>query len=193
VSSRNGARAAAPWTPGPLERRWWDTFLASFKRYAEREAMATLPAATAEVTVDASPEEAFRIFTEEIGLWWRRGTPYWNDRERGLSVRIEPGVGGRFVEVYDLEEGSGFEVGRVTAWEPGRRLALTWTQVGWPQGVATDLEVTFEAVGGGTRVRLEQTGFERVGAEAARFLEGYAMGWKQVLGWFAARANAPSG
>jgi hypothetical protein len=77
-----------------LERRWWDSFLASFKRYAEREAMATLPAATAEVTVDASPEEAFRIFTEEIGLWWRRGTPYWNDRERGLSVRIEPGWAG---------------------------------------------------------------------------------------------------
>jgi uncharacterized protein YndB with AHSA1/START domain len=155
--------------------------------------MARLPAATAEVTVEASPDETFRIFTEEIGLWWRRDTRYWNDRERGLSVRIEPGVGGRFLEVYDLEEGSGFEVGRVTAWEPGRRLALTWTQVGWPQGVATDLEVTFEPVGGGTLVRLEQSGFERVGAEAARFLEGYAMGWKQVLGWFAARVNAPSG
>lgn len=38
---------------------------------------------TTEVTVDPSTEEAFRIFTEEIGLWWRRGTPYWNDAERG--------------------------------------------------------------------------------------------------------------
>ena len=58
--------------------------------------MPTLPAATAEVRVAATPEEAFRIFTDEIGLWWRRGTRYWNDAERGLSVRIEPGVGGRF-------------------------------------------------------------------------------------------------
>ena len=48
------------------------------------------------------------MFTDEIGLWWRRDTPYWNDRERGLSVRIKPYVGGRFVEVYDLETGSGW-------------------------------------------------------------------------------------
>ena len=33
------------------------------------------------------------------------------------------GVGGRFVEVYDLETGAGIEVGRVTVWEPGERLA----------------------------------------------------------------------
>jgi hypothetical protein len=77
--------------------------------------MSTLPAATAEVVVDASLEDAFRAFTEEIGLWWRRGTPYWNDPERGLTIRIEPGVGGRFIEPYDLEAGTGLEVGRVTA------------------------------------------------------------------------------
>jgi hypothetical protein len=74
----------------------------------------TLPAVTAQVTVDASPEDAFRIFTDEIGLWWRRDTPYWNDRARGLTIRIEPGIGGRFLEVYDLEAETGFEVGRVT-------------------------------------------------------------------------------
>jgi uncharacterized protein YndB with AHSA1/START domain len=159
--------------------------LHSYKRYAESDPVPTLPAATAEVIVDASAEDAFRIFTDEIGLWWRRGTPYWNDAERGLSMRIEPRVGGRFIEVYDLETETGFEVGRVTAWEPGRRLALTWTQVGWPDGATTDIEVTFEPAGEATRVRLEQTGFERVGAEAEGFREAYSMGWKEVLGWFA--------
>ncbi len=144
--------------------------------------------ATAEVLVEAPPEQAFAIFTDEIGLWWRTDTPYWNDSERGRSVRIEPGVGGRFVEVYDLETGEGFDVGRVTAWEPGRRLALTWTQVGWPEGVATDIEVTFEPVAGGTRVRLEQTGFERV-PDAENYIGGYDSGWKDVLGWFAERAT----
>ena len=140
--------------------------------------------AQAEVVVGATPEEAFAIFTDEIGLWWRRDTPYWNDRERGLTLRIEPYVGGRFVEVYDLETQEGFEVGRVTAWEPGRRFALTWTQVGWPEGGFTDVEVTFAAEGDGTRVRLEQSGFERVpGAE--QFVGGYDTGWKTVLGFFA--------
>jgi len=145
--------------------------------------------ATAEVTVPVAPREAFALFTEDIGLWWRRDTPYWNDRERGASIRIEPGVGGRFVEVYDVETGSGMEVGRVTAWEPGRRLALTWTQAGWPEGASTDLVIDFiPADGGATLVRLEHSGFERVRG-ALEFLEGYAGGWKELLGWFAEHAS----
>ena len=151
--------------------------------------MPTLPAATAEVLVDAPPDEAFHLFTAEIGLWWRRDTPYWNDRERGLSVTIEPYVGGRFLEVYDLDAGTGLEVGRVTEWEPGQRFAMTWTQVGWPEGVSTDIEVSFEAEGAGTRVRLTQSGFERVGPQGESFRAGYDMGWKEVLGWFAERVN----
>jgi uncharacterized protein YndB with AHSA1/START domain len=147
-------------------------------------------AARAEVTVPAPPEDAFTLFTEDIGLWWRRDTPYWNDRERGLSVRIEPGVGGRFVEVYDLESGTGMEVGRVTAWEPGRRLALTWTQTGWPEGATTDLEISFEPAGDGdTLVRLEHTGFERIPG-ALDFVAGYDAGWNEILGWFAEHARA---
>jgi uncharacterized protein YndB with AHSA1/START domain len=143
-----------------------------------------LPAATAEVVVDASPDDAFQAFTDEIGMWWRRGTPYWNDVERGLSIRIEHGVGGRFMEVYDLDTGAGYEVGRVTAWEPGRRFAMTWTQTGWPDGVTTDVEVTFKPESRQTRVTLRHTGFERVGPEAEEFLAGYSMGWIEVLGWF---------
>jgi uncharacterized protein YndB with AHSA1/START domain len=150
--------------------------------------MATRQAARAEVVVHASPEEAFQIFTDEIGLWWRQDTPYWNDPARGLSIRIEPRVGGRFIEVYDLERGTGLEVGRVRAWEPGQRLALTWTQVGWPEGVSTHIEITFEPARGGTLVRLEQTGFERV-PDAERYLPGYDAGWKTVLGWYTARVN----
>lgn len=134
--------------------------------------------------VPVPPGEAFALFTEDIGLWWRRGTPYWNDSTRGLSLRIEPGIGGRFIEVYDLESGEGFEVGRVTAWQPGRRLALTWTQVGWPDQTSTQVEVTFEPTSGGTAVSLEHSGFERV-PEGQRFVAGYAEGWHQILAWFA--------
>lgn len=151
--------------------------------------MAARQAVRAEVVVEASPEEAFAIFTDEIGLWWRRDTPYWNDRGRGLTIRIEPGVGGRFLEVWDLESGAGFEVGRVTVWEPGVRFAFTWTQLGWPAEVSTDVEVSFEPLEDGTLVRIEQTGFERV-PEAERYLAGYDAGWKEVLGWFAERIKA---
>lgn len=150
------------------------------------------PIATAEVTVEATPDEAFALFTDEIGLWWRTGTPYWNDAERGLSVRIEPYVGGRFMEIYDLDTGEGFEVGRVTAYEPGSRLALTWTQADWPPATTTNIEITFEPADGGTRVRLEHSGFEQV-PNAAAFAGGYDQGWKEVLGWFAGHATHDGG
>jgi uncharacterized protein YndB with AHSA1/START domain len=179
--------------PGPSSRRWWSTILTSYKRHTERKTLPTLPAATAQVAVDASPDDAFRIFTEEIGLWWRRGTPYWNDPVRGLSIRIEPGIGGRFLEVYDLETETGFEVGRVTTWEPGRRLAFTWINLGWPEGVTTDVELTFEPHGDETLVTLRHSGFERLGPDAERLMTGYDMGWKEVVGWFAERINAPAG
>jgi uncharacterized protein YndB with AHSA1/START domain len=144
--------------------------------------------ATAEVVVDASPEQAFALFTEEIGMWWRRDSPYWNDPERAASILIEPRVGGRFVEVHDPETREGFEIGHVTAWEPGRRLGLTWRQADWPDGASTDVEVRFEAAGAGTRVRLEHSGFELVpGAEA--FVGGYDAGWKEIAGWFEAHAR----
>ena len=147
--------------------------------------------ATAEVVVPAPPHDAFAIFTDEVGLWWRTGTPYWNDPERGLLVRIEPYVGGRFMEVHDVDTGEGFEVGRVTAWEPGRHLALSWTQVGWPDDATTDVEISFEPHEGGTRVRVEHSGFERF-PESASFIGGYDTGWKELLGWYAEHTNKES-
>jgi uncharacterized protein YndB with AHSA1/START domain len=148
--------------------------------------------ATAEVVVDATPQDAFSLFTDEIGLWWQTGTRYWNDPERGRTVRIEPYVGGRFMEIYDLETGEGFEVGRVTSYEPGERLAFTWTQADWPEGTETAIEITFTSANGGTRVRLEHSGFEAV-PNAEAFAGGYDAGWKEVLGWFAGHAHDNGG
>ncbi len=146
--------------------------------------------ARAEVVVDADAEPAFRLFTDEIGLWWRAGTRYWNDPERGLFLRLEPGVGGRWIEVYDAETGAGFEVGRVTEWRPGERLGLTWTQSAWPPGRSTDITVTFAPAGPGrTRVRIEHAGFERLGPAAAEAGAGYQAGWAEVLGWLAAHVR----
>lgn len=150
--------------------------------------------ARAEVVVDATPDAAFRIFTDEIGLWWRTGTRYWNDPERGLYLRIEPGVGGRWIEVYDAETGTGFEVGRVTEWRPGERLGLTWTQSAWPPGRPTDITVTFAPAGdAATRVAIVHSGFERLGPGAAEAGAGYEAGWADVLGWLADHSRTPAG
>ena len=54
--------------------------------------------------------------------------------------------------------------------------------------MTTDIVVSFEAAGAGTRVRIEQTGFERLGAAAIPSSAGYEAGWNEVLGWFAEHA-----
>jgi hypothetical protein len=46
--------------------------------------------ATASFEAPCGPAAAFDIFTADIGLWWKRGTNYWNDVHKGLQLRIEP-------------------------------------------------------------------------------------------------------
>jgi hypothetical protein len=75
-------------------------------------------AARAEVVVPATPEAALPAVRGRDRLLGKPHTPYWNDAARGLYLRVEPGVGGRFVEVHDAETGSGFEIGRVTRGNP---------------------------------------------------------------------------
>lgn len=83
------------------------------------------------------------------------------DKQRRVGLRFEPEVGGRFIEVYDEQSGEGYEIGRITAWEPGARLGYTWRQSDWPEEAVTEVDVRFDAVQGGTRVSVRQTGFEK--------------------------------
>jgi hypothetical protein len=105
--------------------------------------------ARAEVEVEVDPRTAFRAFIEEMDRWWVPGPINFYDSARAVSVRCEPGVGGRLLEVYDQETGEGLELGRITMWEPGELLA-------WHSSV-DDVEITvrFIPVGSGTRVVVE--------------------------------------
>jgi uncharacterized protein YndB with AHSA1/START domain len=142
------------------------------------------PAARASVTVPLDRTAAFRLFTEQIGTWWRRGERFWHDPSRGVSHRIEPRVGGRLLEVY--EDGV-WELGRVLAWEPPTRLAFSWRQSNWEPKETTTVEIRFLPDGDGTRVDLEHTGWEGVHSQVGCEL-GYEKGWSLLLGWFSGHA-----
>jgi uncharacterized protein YndB with AHSA1/START domain len=145
--------------------------------------------ATAAVEVPCDPDTAFSLFTRDIGRWWKRGTRYWNDADRGRELRFEPPsaespAGGRLIEVYDQETGAGFELGRVLAWEPGKRLVFTWRQDDWGPAESTEVEVRFERAGAGTRVVVEHGGWERVRSAGPGLSEGYGHGWAELLGYY---------
>jgi hypothetical protein len=40
--------------------------------------------AVATVVVPCDPGTAFAVFTADIGIWWKRGTNYWNDAGQGV-------------------------------------------------------------------------------------------------------------
>ena len=77
----------------------------------------------AEVEVAVDPAAAFHAFTAELDLWWVRGPINHHNAGRTLAMRCEPGIGGRLLEVYDEATGDALELARITAWEPGVRLA----------------------------------------------------------------------
>jgi uncharacterized protein YndB with AHSA1/START domain len=141
--------------------------------------------ATATIEVPCDPVTAFEIFTGDIGTWWKRDSRHWNDPARAVAMRLDPHAGGRFVEVYDAQTGEGFEIGRVLAWEPGKRLVLTWGQASWQPPEVTEVEVRFEAAGHGTRVTVEHSGWDRVRSAGPRPGEGYGEGWSELLGLYA--------
>ncbi len=100
---------------------------------------------SSEVEVMADPGTAFAAFTEELDLWWVRGPINHHAGGRVLAMRCEPGVGGRLLEEY--EDGA-LELGRITAWEPGERLA-------WRSSLDdVSIDVSFSPAGDGCLVRV---------------------------------------
>ena len=119
------------------------------------------------VEVSLEPQAAFDVFTGEIDAWYRKNERTLADPGRAAAIRFEPGVGGRLLEVYDLQQGGGREMGRITAWEPGRRLVFV-DQLG------TEVEVLFDGADGQTRVTLEHAGWSGCGPRRPSGMPGTA-------------------
>jgi uncharacterized protein YndB with AHSA1/START domain len=143
------------------------------------------------VQVPVDPATAFRLFTADIGTWWRPGPHSLVDPARAVGMVIEPRVGGRWLEVWDTATGEGYEHGRVTTWEPGRRLVIAYRHEALPPEPATEIDVAFEPAGAGTRVVLEHRGWERLPPEVVAAYVRPRM-WGALMSWYVAYAAAAS-
>jgi uncharacterized protein YndB with AHSA1/START domain len=115
--------------------------------------------------VKASPLEAFEVFTQEIAAWWRPNTLFQLTPRGDGVLSFEGGADGRLITT--LPNGKVFEIGRVTAWAPGERLAFTWRQATFAPEQQTEVEVRFEGVGDETRVTVEHRGWHTIPQEHA--------------------------
>jgi hypothetical protein len=129
------------------------------------------------VLVDFAPADAFDLFTRKTASWWPvRTHSYGGDKV--TNVVFEPHVGGR---VYEVTEQGEQDWGRVLEWEPGLRFLLEWL-IGEASG--TEVEVTFEPEGPGSRVILEHRGFSTTDPRGR-----YESGWDVVLAPFVETAS----
>lgn len=108
--------------------------------------------------MNATLLEAFDVFTQEIGVWWRPNSLFELTPRGDGVLRFE----GEARLVTILPSGKAFEIGRVTAWRPGELLAFTWRQATFAPDQITYVEVRFEAVGEETRVTVEHRGWDAI-------------------------------
>jgi uncharacterized protein YndB with AHSA1/START domain len=143
------------------------------------------------ISVAVEPAVAFRVFTEDIDLWWKHGPAYRIGGRRPGALRFEPGLGGRLLETFETAAGERVhETGRITSWEPPTRLVFDWRGVNFAAHERTEVEVRFEPAGDGTRVVLVHRGFAalrpdhpvRHGKEPAAFVADLGMWWAELLG-----------
>jgi uncharacterized protein YndB with AHSA1/START domain len=144
------------------------------------------------ITVEASPERAFEVFTAGIDTWWPR-THHIGSSPMKKTI-VEGRLGGRCYS--EQEDGTDCDWGQILVWEPPHKFVMAW-QISHEWGYQPDLarasevEVRFSAVAEGrTRVDLEHRNFERMGPGGAqmRTMVDSPGGWGTLMEMFAARA-----
>lgn len=147
---------------------------------------------TRSVTVRASRERAFAVFTEKVSTWWPAS--HGIGATEMVDVVIEPRVGGRWYERG--VDGAECEWGTVLAFEPPARLVLAW-HLGADfafdpdPAKASEIEVRFVAEADDrTRVDLEHRHIERHD-DGEGVMRGIASpnGWPGILTTYVERAE----
>jgi uncharacterized protein YndB with AHSA1/START domain len=135
-----------------------------------------------EIVVTAPIEQAFAVFTEGIGSWF---PAEYNLLAVAIAERVfEPRVGGH---VYDRGvDGTECHWGRVLAYEPPKRVVISWDinprwQIEPDIAKTSEVEVRFTSEAPDrTRVELEH-----------RHLERHGEGWEQLRGSIAGEGGWP--
>ena len=152
----------------------------------------TVAAVRKSITVQADPQRAFEVFTAEFDTWWPRS--HHIGKSPMKRAIVEGRAGGRLYS--EQVDGTDCDWGTVLVWEPPHRFVWAWQiSAQWQfepdLAKASEVEVRFTAVPGGTRVDLEHRHLERHGMDAAaiRTAIDSPNGWGTLLDMYAAEAE----
>ncbi len=135
----------------------------------------------ASITVNRTAEDAFRIFTEELGTWWPFAG-YSIGEQKVATAIVEARAGGRVFERW--HDGTECEWATIIAWDPPKRFVMDWNP-NPERTITTEVEVRFIARGDATDVEVEHRAWERLADVAPGLRDGYAKGWPFVLDLYA--------
>ncbi|SRR5579883_69450 len=133
-----------------------------------------------EILVNASQENAFRVFTQKMDLWWPRS--HHVGKTAMVKMVLEAKIKGRWYSLHqDNEE---CEIGYVQNYEPNSRLLLIWQLNGefkQDSSLHTEVEINFIAKGSNqTLVQFAHRNIETLG----KAVEGMDQGWGLILDLF---------
>ena len=145
------------------------------------------------ITVKASANRAFEVFTEGFDTWWPRS--HHIGKSPMKKAILEGKIGGRCYS--EQMDGTDCDWGQILVWEPPQRFVIAWQiSPGWGYepdlAKSSEVEVRFTPEpDGSTRVDLEHRYFQRhgEGAEAMRTAVDGQMGWGELLQAFATRVE----
>jgi uncharacterized protein YndB with AHSA1/START domain len=135
----------------------------------------------AEVHIAAPPERVFQALTDPRQLlqWWGQKGMY---HSTSWTADVRPGGQWRCDGASDAD-GSPYHVsGEYVEVDPPRLVSYTWI-ASFSGMLKTLVRWDLEAASGGTRVRLQHSGFAGAPAQAA---QGHYQGWQRVIEWMRA-------
>ena len=123
------------------------------------------------ILIQADPARVWREFEsfDSVSPWFGRGHEL---------HQFEPTLGGPVDMSVEIEGEKRHYGGPIIVWEPEREVTFESNWAGahaWP--VPTFFTIRLTALYDATLVEIFHHGFERFGAEAADYLEGYEEGW----------------
>ena len=145
--------------------------------------LTALPSVIHEITVDATPTQAFEIFAEHLGDWWP--IAYTFNGPRFDTAVIEARVGGRWFE--RSLDGEDVSWGSVREYRAGERLVLEFgigpDRRPAPPGQSSEVEIRFVRDRSGARVVVEHRDFARHGSAGQKVRDGMDsdQGWRLIL------------